>query len=401
MNNMGFSRPNVILITIDSLAATDMSLYGYSRLTTPYLSQLAKRCYVFDAMFANSTSSLSGFFSILSGKYPRRNYLGNLLSFTKKLWHGKQVAGILKQVGYTVIAAAGLRNRCFMLEKNKLSVDSGDVSSKSCFFRYNTRRSLETTLRAATRLIVTSAAPFFAWLHLYPPHAPYIPSRRFRHRFLQSETYYDHAMQRPYIRRFYSEDEQPAIDAMRSCYNEQILDVDYNLSDFICDLEVKGLLDNSVLIITSDHGELFERGYMGHCGPYLYNPLIRIPLLIRLPGQSEGKRIACNAGQVDIAPTILDVLGVEVPKWMDGQSLKPAMMNQPLCRPVFSTNSQIRKLEIDAAAVIHHEYKLIYSVRRNSLELYNLHADDAERHNIAFQKKELTAYLKTMLRNYI
>lgn len=394
---------NVILITIDSLAAGDMSLYGYDLPTTPRLSQFAKQAYVFDAMYASSTSSLPGFFSIFSGRYPRRNYLRNMFYFTTGLVEGYSIVGILKKLGYTVFASLGLMNYCLGMDNSRPILNLKGACQHpllSRFYFYDPALSLERTFKTAVTLLKNNPAPFLIWIHIYPPHDPYLPSYMFRGCFLRNNTFHDYARQRPYIRSFYKKNEQPAIDRMRYCYNEQILEVDEKLGMFLAFMEQEGYFKNSILIITSDHGESFERGYAGHCGPYLYNPLIRIPLMIRLPGQSDGKRVDAEAGQVDLAPTILDLLGQPVPEWMDGESLVGLMQNHECSRrPVLTTNSQYKQLLIDRLAIMHDGYKLIYAPRHNALELYNLRLDKTEYCNLAVQDSKRAAFLKSMLLN--
>lgn len=109
-------------------------------------------------------------------------------------------------------------------------------------------------------------------------------------------------------------------------------------------LEREGFTRNSIIIISADHGEIFEKGYQGHSGPHLYNPLIRVLLIIHRPSHSDGKLIRANAEQVDIAPTILDILGFDIPQWMDGTSLRHAMgSTSQIYKPVFSMNSWFNK----------------------------------------------------------
>ena len=116
------------------------------------------------------------------------------------------------------------------------------------------------------------------------------------------------------------------MDQKRLRYDEFILEADFQVGVFLDKLNAKGYLDNSIIVITSDHGESFTKNYLGHGGPYLHQALIHVPLIIHLPGQTEGKRIPFYAGQVDLVPTLMALLDLPIPKWAEGESLKAAML---------------------------------------------------------------------------
>lgn len=397
---------NVILITVDSLSAADMSLYGYQRDTTPRISNFSKKCYVFDSMYANGNSSFPGTFSTLTGKYPTKYNLKNFFSFFLGLIKRETISSILKKKGYQVMMVIAMKNFGIWMVDNRWSLSP----TRECRLPFsseanisNTDYSLDATLKKAFDLLESAEAPFFSWIHIYPPHAPYLPSERFRGRFLWEKTFNDYNSQKPYIRRFYSKEVQSVIDKLRCRYNEQILDVDYKIGEFIELLEREGFNRNSIIIISADHGESFEKGYQGHCGPYLYNPIIRIPLIIHLPDHNDRKLIRVNAEQVDIAPTILDILGFDIPQWMDGKSLRQAMESRTIIyKPIFSMNSRFNKKngksEMSAAAVIHEGHKLIYYPEHNRSELYNLCADPAELHDISVTENNRTIFLKNLIK---
>ena len=106
------------------------------------------------------------------------------------------------------------------------------------------------------------------------------------------ETVFDaHGSQRPYYNRFYPEASQPAVDMLRGRYDEHLLEIDHKFGGFLETLRERGLLDTSMVVVTSDHGEMFEKGYQGHGGPLLYNPLVHVPLIVRLPNGQPGRRV--------------------------------------------------------------------------------------------------------------
>lgn len=113
------------------------------------------------------------------------------------------------------------------------------------------------------------------------------------------------------------------MDILRKRYDEFILYSDRQFEMFLSRLAQTFDLSNTLIILTSDHGESFSHGFLGHDGPHLYEPLVRIPLIIKMPGNANGKSIDMRVEQIDIAPTILDLIGIQVPEWMEGRSLLP------------------------------------------------------------------------------
>jgi arylsulfatase A-like enzyme len=159
------------------------------------------------------------------------------------------------------------------------------------------------------------------------------------------------------------------------------------LGNFLRWLKQKGLFDQSLLIVSSDHGEMFEKKFLSHGGPYLNQSLIQVPLLIHLPGQSQGERIGANVSQVDLAPTILDFLGIKAPAWMDGKSFKKALYDSSFDTGTkFSMNLTFQNAPLDfqsfSIAALQGDYKLIKYLQFNKFELYNLKRDPGERNDL-------------------
>ena len=169
-------------------------------------------------------------------------------------------------------------------------------------------------------------------------------------------------------------------------------------------IQHQGYLDNSIVIVTSDHGEMFEKGYQGHDGTFLYQPMIHIPLILHMPNQHKGKAIKVNAEQIDIAPTLLDILGLKIPSWMEGESLKEAMGQSPVWkRPKFSMSvnslNNNGSLRTGSIAVTHEEYKLIFHPGKKGKELYDLSRDPNEGMNLIHSNKEEARIKEDMIRS--
>ena len=459
LNNIKSKYPNVILITFDALTANDMSLYGYQRNTTPYIDAFAKESYVFDNMYANCNFTTPSVISILTGKYPSTHRAFQLYAFLENNKKEENIGNLLRKNGYQTAAiisntkAHPWHNRTygsfdflpppifkkehrFRLFFNIITPYLVQLRSNShiwvedimtflldsYFQMLNPRRAFsfftgkensrqteianpsELTFKIANDYLRSAKSPFFLWIHVFPPHGPYLPSRRFKYTFLKEKTLDTRGAQSHYGGR-YERELQPIIDKLRDRYDEMILDTDYEFHKFLASLKKSGYFGSSIIMVSSDHGEAFEKEFFGHGGgdcSYLYQPLIYIPLIIHMPNQKQGKRITSNAEQIDIVPTILDVLVLNIPDWMEGESLRKAMEeNYISSKPKFSmdlsTNNINGSIKEGSIAVMQDRYKFIYYIKDNRGELYDLAKDKKENNNLADLKPDIAAYLKKLV----
>ncbi len=334
-------KPHILFITLDNLRATNMSLYGFDLKTTPFLEKYASESSVFDNMIAGSTQTTTSIPIIISGKYLLKQFPEASSFFQKSL------PKILEENGY--------KKRCFVspLSMNLFPKDlftdfvilndlKGDPVKSlswlgksreslvwfSYFFSEDERffsvysirdpRDLDfhrttTIMSAAGEYIIktmkNSKEPVFIWAHFMKTHPPYNPPEIFRERFYQS---YDLEVNK---------------------YNACISYVDYELGNIIKRLKAEGLYDNTLIVINSDHGYYFQTEILStsirldESSPESYlrltGPFIDVPLIIHEPGQNGGKRIKAIAQHCDIAPTILELAGINAPPEMDGESLVP------------------------------------------------------------------------------
>ena len=245
------------------------------------------------------------------------------------------------------------------------------------------------------------AKPFLAYIHLLPPHAPYVPSTRFRDSFNDGWA----PKPKPETPLSDSHISQKKLDIKRQRYDEFIADMDFEFGRLLDHLEQSGRLDDSILIVTSDHGETFERGEEAHSTPTLYEQLIRIPLLISVPGQSSRYDISTLTSTVDIVPSLLKIAGISVPgdARLEGRVL-PGFENWPLAsdsllnlkhaddRSLFVVEAQSCPLnqriqgDMASTAVVNGRYKLVhythYRQVRDLYEFYDLQNDPEELENI-------------------
>lgn len=400
---------NVILITFDSLNAKNMSLYGYSRKTTPFFEELARTSYVFQRAIACIPETESSTVSIFTSKYPCNH---GAMSFPVSRFVQKEsLLSTLRQASYHTIwvsdCGSGHANPLY----NGLwpGVDYCSVDRLPRFLVSGFYNFLSNKQGSPFNLIVS---PFYLpGLHIWwnltfkegveqvflrtleilkdaarPPFLLYVracapegyegsPWRNF------SGTFTNKLEKSPSITHKYYGSEgaeqhvSPSLDVLKDKYDESILFADSNLRFLIDGLKKNGLYDNSVIIVSSDHGESIEKAWWGH------DSLNSVPLLIHLPGQEEGRVIDTPVSHIDIAPTVLGLLHLPVPHWMEGESLLPVMHGRVSeCMPKFTLNSAGQKSKV---GVFYKDYKLTYDVRSGETELYDLKKDPGEENNLS------------------
>jgi len=260
--------------------------------------------------------------------------------------------------------------------------------------------------------------PFLAYFHFLPPHAPYNTHTEFLDRFR-----YDQFQPPRKPRDIFAV--QPAhlppslpepskltdqfVLELRRQYDEYILYVDREFARFFEHLEDSGLLENSWLILTSDHGELFERGILGHGGRTFFQPLIRIPLIIFEPGRRKGMDIAIPSSTVDLLPTLLKITGSQPAGWSDGTVLAPFLETSVDPAPnIFSVSTTVRAwdneppapLEEGTLMLVKGRYKLTYffgypelGSGNERVSLYDIEADPEELNELSLRRPETAGEL--------
>lgn len=240
--------------------------------------------------------------------------------------------------------------------------------------------------------------PFYLYLHVTDPHAPYTPHEPFLTRFA--------ADARPELGlletvRAIDNHERPAgaqeARELLALYNAEVAFTDHHFGRLIDHLKELGLYDSMAILVISDHGEEFlEHGEWEH-GATLYEEQLRVPMILKLPsGRWGGQALDVRAGQVDVMPTLLDALGLEVPPGLDGRSLLPAI------RGVDSEGGAVTLAYLalegrDKRSLVIDDFKLISDAHSVDL-LFDLEEDAGERHNLAplrtFDKGRLSQTLR-------
>jgi arylsulfatase A-like enzyme len=231
--------------------------------------------------------------------------------------------------------------------------------------------------------VLDSPHPFLGYFHLLPPHEPYCTRREFVDYFNDGWK----PLPKP-ILRFSQNQSQAYLDRQRRFYDEYIAYADAEFGRLYDALESSGALDDTILILTSDHGQMFERGIHGHLSSTLYDPLIHILLLISLPGQTQRHNIGIPTSCVDVLPTLLHLAGKPVPDWCEGQVL-PGLSDSAseTERSIFTveakSNPKNGPLKTGTVMMVKGRYKIIHYFgnkgHRDIGEIYDLVNDPSER----------------------
>ena len=193
----------------------------------------------------------------------------------------------------------------------------------------------------------TLPQPYLGYFHLLPPHAKYKPRREFFDKFVGDGFVPQMKPTHPLANR----PNEDNLNRSRKLYDEYMLYVDAELGRLYDYLESEGHLENTWLVLTSDHGEMFERGIYGHRQPTFHQPVIHVPLLIFEPGQQERQDIYTPTSALDIVPTMLHLTGHAIPGVMDGQILPPFNHSDlPAARSIYAATWK-RKRTMKARAM--------------------------------------------------
>ena len=396
--DFGVTPPSVVLISIDSLRSDHLGTYGYGRETSPNIDALADEGVVFERTMSTSTFTLPAHMSMLSSLNAR---VHGVINDGKRLTPSATlISEVFQRNGWHTAAVVGAPylNHEFGFAQGFDVYDDETISFASKSASHLGRTSLKTHQRALELLDDFGTDPFFLFLHYWDVHFDYIPPYPFQ---LMFDPDYEGDMDaRDFL-------ESPAINPdmdprdlehIVALYDGEIALVDMFIGRLFGYLKRRGLWDNTMVIVTADHGdEFFEHGGKAHRRT-LYRETLQIPLVIKFPASRwGGHRVASIAGVVDIAPTILEVAGLEALPESNGRSLLPQVTGGAEPTVYFAD------LHGDLGAVISDPLKLIRGSSQGSetLALFDIHADSDEMKNLAEKRTDDFDALAALLDRWI
>jgi arylsulfatase A-like enzyme/Tfp pilus assembly protein PilF len=366
---------NLVVITLDTTRADRLGAYGFKDIETPTLDRLAAEGVLFEQASTAAPLTLPSHSSIFTSLFPPEHGVRDNGGFFLAPSH-KTLATVLKSQGFqtgAVVGAYVLDGKWGLNQGFDTYVDDFDLSKMTGGFGIGDvkRPGNEVVDRALPWLEKVKDRRFFAWLHFYDAHSPYLSPEPFASRYRTHP------------------------------YSGAISFADSQVARVIAFLDQHHLLDRTVIAVVGDHGEGLNQHQEGTHGFFIYQSTMRVPFIVRAPFErTRGRRVADPVRTVDLFPTVLDLLGVPVPKGIAGVSLAPLM-----------TGATARlDLEVYAEALypLHHygwselrawragQYKVIDAPRP---ELYDLDRDPDETTNLYDQKKSVADVMIARLRS--
>ncbi len=370
-----FSHPridgirNVVLISIDTCRADHLSCYGYKRPTTPNVDAVARDGVQFQLALTPVPLTTPAHSTMLTGTYPPTH--GVRLNNGERLADSNvTLAEILRDAGYQTAAFVGgfPMDASFGLNQGFDTYDCQFTTKNEKSPFAGERTAEEVSRPALAWLEAHSGKPFFLFLHYYDPHLPYAPP--------------------PPYASAYADDP----------YAGEIAYVDHWIGQVLDRLRALGVYDNTLVIITADHGEgLGERGENAH-GVFLYQNTVQVPLVIRAPKASNGRQVDGNVSLVDIVPTVLDLAGLKTPPQVEGVTLRRSLESGPMpdtLRPIYCESLEAASFGCSPLnGVVEGPWKYIRAPRQ---ELYDLKRDSGEQDNVIAKEPQVAGRLRGRL----
>ena len=408
-------RPNVILILVDTLRADHLSSYGYPRQTSPNLDAFAARNLLFTRATSQAGCTYPSANSLLTSRYPTR-FLAQEGGFMGIPEGVTALPEILQAAGYRTMAVSAspiVRNTPSKQNPHGGFGRGFEVFNETCLWRH-----ARCVNREAFRLLNKTTEPFFLYLHYMEPHGPYHPPEELhQNRFARPYDGLDFIAKgdpNPIARMLYSKGPKVEVtprdlEHLVDLYDEEIAFFDQELQRLLDRLRAQNRLAETLVVITSDHGEEFlEHGNIKHCRS-AYQSLVGTPLILKLPASltagnalAGGRRLDLLAQNLDIVPTVVDLLGLAPPgSSFEGRSLAPALSELAADHPVSAPPALSYSAQSVYRAVRDERYKLIFSLRKHQVELFDLQADPGETQNVEKQHPEVVRRLWRELRAWM
>jgi arylsulfatase A-like enzyme len=315
---------NVLLVTIDTLRADHLGAYGYSRETTPNLDRFAAGAVRFEAAFSPRGLTLPAIASLLTSKHV---YNHGVIAMRNVVMPQslQTMPEALKGLGYrTVEFNAHLG----------FGLDSGFHQGFDDYRLFHSRDEPRMMEEAVEWLAAHGDERFFMWVHSFGPHSPYQPPEPWLHRFTDPEYTgsYDGEQKPLYaiaMDKKLSDQDREQIIAL---YDGKLAWIDHLVGELLRGIDELGLRENTLVIVTADHGEeLFDHYFFFSHESSAFDQVLRVPLMMRLPGRDEAATVARESvvESIDVFPTVLDVLGEPRSPELQGTSLLPLIAGAP------------------------------------------------------------------------
>jgi arylsulfatase A-like enzyme len=457
----GSDQQNLLIFVFDALSARHLPIYGYPRNTAPNLTRFAERATVYHSHHSGGNFTTPGTASLLTGVYPWTHRAIQIHGSVLDSFNDRNIFSTYPKDGFTFAYTHNLlaesllqqfRSNIDLFKRTReLAINDPEYSDHIFASDYNvslwsellilrggeTKPSsligsiiyrflrlsqikniagvygsefprgvpnlddiyfiLEDAINWLISELPATRKPFLGYFHVLPPHEPYCPRADFVGKF-KDEFKPITKPPSPFSEGYSDE----LLNSRRMAYDEYLAYADAEFGRLYDAMARKGILDNATVIVTADHGELFERGILGHTTPTLYESLIHIPLLISVPNQTQRQDVYSHTSCVDVLPTLLKLTGQPPAIWSEGEIL-PGFRNESVQnnRSVYAVEAKSSPkqgaLNKATVALLKGNYKLIYYrgySETSASELFDLSNDPEELHDLASTEPSIVADLQ-------
>ncbi|MCP4038986.1 MAG: sulfatase [bacterium] len=413
---------NVILVSLDTLRADRLGAYGNAAGLTPNLDRIAQQGSLFQSAYAPYPNTLSSHATLFTGLHPSQHGViaGRLRHIPD---HAKTLARAFAEAGHYAVG---------FTENGYVSSNFGFANG---FDRYHNGADLvrrgqfpgnakDTFDRAFSWLDKRTDVPFFMFLHTYEVHIPYDPdldliTRLRRTRNIRTKGRFESRFGSLFalsVNRGQLDLSPSEWKMVETLYDAEVIGLDAQVGRLEEKLEALGLVDRTLLVLVSDHGDEFdEHGFIGH-GETIHRQVLHVPMIFRQPGNvPAGRRLEAPVGLLDVGPTIAAFAGIAAPfPDAPAQSLEPQIRGTApgAPRPVFSElesslgackmreAGQFRPCPFGGVAVREGTYAFIHRAGQRGGQLYDYTSDPEEQSNIADAEPERAARFKALVNEY-
>ncbi len=412
-NYLPANTPNIILITWDTVRQDHLSVYGYSRKTTPNLEKFAEKACLYRNFYAATGLTLPSHASAFTGMLP---YIHGVQDHRTKFRLSSQnqtLAEVLREKGFVTAAisahpsihSANLTEGFGFVLDGKTNTDLYMLESLIFCPQNNRLKSLleklpwyksnwhlfpanaeQVTRKTSSWLDMNNRKAFFLFINYLDAHAPYTPAGKY-------VDYYDNKT----IDIKYNEYPNDVKESINN-YDAEITYLDHHQGRLLQKLKQLGLYDNSLIIIQGDHGEAFgEHDFFQH-GPFLYNEVLHVPMLIKYPRQDTAGICDRLASHPDIFPTVLATLGYEISDKIQGKSLYSIDPHRSIINEGYLMDENGRSKA--RRSLIKYPFKMM-AEPDGSLKLYNFADDRDELNDLSVEKRNIALEMNDSLRKIL
>ncbi len=402
-------RHSVVVFLVDTLRADRLGCYGHDRVTSPTLDTLARDGIVFERCIAQSTWTKPATASVLTGVYPSvhgANHRRDVLASPVTTWAQAMRAGGYRTAGFIANGFVFAEGIGFERGFDDFVAYPGTEDASDDEEEAGHERADAPVSDALTWIEENRDEPFFVYLHVVDPHSPYVPPAPF-------DTAFDSGYEGQVDGNYGYDPDVPAdirelTDAdwqhLRDLYDGEIAYTDTQLRRLLDGLATMGIADDVLFVFTADHGEEFHDHDGWRHPPSMYQEIVHVPFVMRAPGLPDdlrGTRYSGLCRQIDLMPTVLDAVGLEVPPEVQGVSLLEPLLGGGTNDEIVAF-SEVDRNGVYRKAVVRGDYKYVRSwLPRPTEALYDLRKDPLERTNVLHEHEDVAAGLRRILDRFV